>query len=283
MTGFGKAQTTLYSKKTTIEIRTLNSKNLDLNLKIPFIYKELESTIRKNISKKLFRGNIDVIISIDYLEKNNPNEINREVLKDYLNQLNKIHKGDINRYIEIAIKLPDVLKKNIKELNKDEKDNLFLLVERAMDKVLKYRINEGKSIEKDLIYNIDLLENKLKKIDKIDTSRKEIINKKLRSLVSKTKTSQEIDENRLEQELIYYVEKYDINEEKKRLLNHISYFKKNLNYKVSNGKKLGFISQEIGREINTIGSKANHSKLQRIVVDMKDSLEKIKEQIQNVL
>ncbi len=283
MTGFGKAQTTLYSKKTTIEIRTLNSKNLDLNLKIPFLYKELESTIRKNISKKLFRGNIDVIISIDYLEKNNPNEINREVLKDYLNQLNKIHKGDINRYIEIAIKLPDVLKKNIKELNKDEKDNLFLLVERAVDKVFKYRINEGKSIEKDLIYNINFLENQLKKIDKIDTSRKEIINKKLRSLVSKTKTSQEIDENRLEQELIYYVEKYDINEEKKRLLNHISYFKKNLNYKVSNGKKLGFISQEIGREINTIGSKANHSKLQRIVVDMKDSLEKIKEQIQNVL
>ena len=282
MTGFGKNETSILNKKIAVEIRTLNSKNIDLNFRVPHVFKELEPQLRGIVSEQLNRGKIDVSV---YLENDeggtNTSRINKEVVDDYIKQLNQICPGDRIELLKMAIKLPDALKTEKEDLKKEEKEALLNVFSEALLQVNNYRKKEGAALEKDFDQRLEVLKKLLKEVIRIDPERKEKVSLKLRNSIGQLNI--EVDQNRMEQELIYYLEKYDITEEKVRLDNHLSYFKEIMNQDQPNGKKLGFISQEIGREINTIGSKANHSGLQKIVVQMKDELEKIKEQLLNVL
>ena len=282
MTGFGKNETSILNKKIAVEIRTLNSKNIDLNFRVPHVFKELEPQLRGIVSEKLNRGKIDVSV---YLENDeggtNTSRINKEVVDDYIEQLNQIYPGDRIELLKMAVRLPDAIKTEKEDLKKEEKEALLIVFSEALLQVNNYRKKEGAALEKDFDQRLEVLKKLLKEVIRIDPERKEKVSLKLRNSIEQLNI--EVDQNRMEQELIYYLEKYDITEEKVRLDNHLSYFKEIMNQDQPNGKKLGFISQEIGREINTIGSKANHSGLQKIVVQMKDELEKIKEQLLNVL
>ena len=281
MTGFGKSETSILNKKIVVEIRTLNSKNIDLNFRVPHIFRELEPQLRGTISEQLNRGKVDVSVYIETDSGSNTTHLNKEVVNDYIKQLNQIHQGDHTELLKIAVRLPDTLKTEKEDLKKEEKEALIDVFSSALIQVNNYRKNEGAALEKDFNQRLEVLEKLLSEVIQIDPDRKEKVSLKLRN--SLEQLTVEIDQNRMEQELIYYLEKYDITEEKVRLDNHLSYFKEIMSQDQPNGKKLGFISQEIGREINTIGSKANHSGLQKIVVEMKDELEKIKEQLLNVL
>jgi len=281
MTGFGKSETSILNKKIVVEIRTLNSKNIDLNFRVPHIFRELEPQLRGTISEQLNRGKVDVSVYIETDSGSNTTHLNKEVVNDYIKQLNQIHQGDRTELLKIAVRLPDTLKTEKEDLKKEEKEALIDVFSSALIQVNNYRKNEGAALEKDFNQRLEVLEKLLSEVIQIDPDRKEKVSLKLRN--SLEQLTVEIDQNRMEQELIYYLEKYDITEEKVRLDNHLSYFKEIMSQDQPNGKKLGFISQEIGREINTIGSKANHSGLQKIVVEMKDELEKIKEQLLNVL
>jgi uncharacterized protein (TIGR00255 family) len=281
MTGFGKSETSILNKKIVVEIRTLNSKNIDLNFRVPHIFRELEPQLRGTISEQLNRGKVDVSVYIETDSGSNTTHLNKEVVNDYIKQLNQIHQGDRTELLKIAVRLPDTLKTEKEDLKKEEKEALIEVFSSALIQVNNYRKNEGAALEKDFNQRLEVLEKLLSEVIQIDPDRKEKVSLKLRN--SLEQLTVEIDQNRMEQELIYYLEKYDITEEKVRLDNHLSYFKEIMSQNQPNGKKLGFISQEIGREINTIGSKANHSGLQKIVVEMKDELEKIKEQLLNVL
>ena len=282
MTGFGKNETSILNKKIAVEIRTLNSKNIDLNFRVPHVFKELEPQLRGLVSEQLNRGKIDVSV---YLENDeggtNTSRINKEVVDDYIEQLNQIYPGDRIELLKMAVRLPDAIKTEKEDLKKEEKEALLIVFSEALLQVNNYRKKEGAALEKDFDQRLEVLKKLLKEVIRIDPERKEKVSLKLRNSIEQLNI--EVDQNRMEQELIYYLEKYDITEEKVRLDNHLSYFKEIMNQDQPNGKKLGFISQEIGREINTIGSKANHSGLQKIVVQMKDELEKIKEQLLNVL
>jgi|TARA_Y100000389_G_scaffold177267_1_gene189371 uncharacterized protein (TIGR00255 family) len=282
MTGFGKNETSILNKKIAVEIRTLNSKNIDLNFRVPHVFKELEPQLRSIVSEQLNRGKIDVSVYMETDDgSSNTTRINKEVVDDYIEQLNQIHQGDRIELLKMAIKLPDALKTEKEDLKKEEKEALLSVFSEALLQVNDYRKNEGAALEKDFDQRLEVLGKLLKEVIRIDPERKEKVSLKLRNSIEQLTV--EVDQNRMEQELIYFLEKYDITEEKVRLDNHLSYFKEIMNQDQPNGKKLGFISQEIGREINTIGSKANHSGLQKIVVQMKDELEKIKEQLLNVL
>ena len=281
MTGFGKSEAHFEHKKIVVEIRTLNSKNIDLNFRTPHSYRELEGDLRKNVNQELTRGKIDVSIFVDYADAESSTVLNKTVIQSYIEQLETIHKGDSTELLKIAVRLPDALKTEKEALEEEEKNTVCQIFSDTLAKVNQYRKNEGKALEKDFLLRLTNLESLLEKVKTIDPERKERITEKLRTALDKLNT--EIDQNRFEQELIYYLEKYDITEEKVRLANHIAYFAEIMKQKQSNGKKLGFIAQEMGREINTIGSKANHAELQKIVVQMKDELEKIKEQLLNVL
>ena len=281
MTGFGKSETSILNKKIVVEIRTLNSKNIDLNFRVPHIFRELEPQLRGTISEQLNRGKVDVSVYIETDSGSNTKHLNKEVVNDYIKQLNQIHQGDRTELLKIAVRLPDALRTEKEDLKKEEKEALIEVFSSALVQVNNYRKNEGAALEKDFNQRLEVLEKLLREVIQIDPERKEKVSLKLRN--SLKQLTVDIDQNRMEQELIYYLEKYDITEEKVRLDNHLSYFKEIMSQDQPNGKKLGFISQEIGREINTIGSKANHSGLQKIVVEMKDELEKIKEQLLNVL
>ena len=281
MTGFGKAEAIIKSKKIVVELRALNSKTLDLNLKYPEFLGDLDLLIRKNVSNKLIKGKIDLIINIEKNKSLNRFKINTEIVKDYINQLNSIKKDTTNNYINIAVKLPDSLSKLTDEFNKNDLKRIFNLINKAINRAVKFRLYEGKSISKSFKLQIKKIENALKQIKKLEKSRIFKIKRKIKSSLKELKLK--VDQNRFEQELIYYIEKYDFSEEIDRLDSHLNLFKLTLNDNSNNGKKLGFIVQEIGREINTIGSKANDSKIQKFVVDMKDNLEKIKEQIYNII
>tara|TARA_B100000767_G_scaffold273609_1_gene304246 strand:+ start:18862 stop:19722 length:861 start_codon:yes stop_codon:yes gene_type:complete len=282
MTGFGKSETSILNKKITVEIRTLNSKNIDLNIRFPNVFKGLEPQLRGFVSDQLNRGKIDVSVYIETDDgSSNTSSLNKVVVDNYIDQLNQIYQGDRMELLKMAVRLPDALKTEKEDLKKEEKEALLSVFSQALLQVNDYRKNEGAAMEKDFDQRLGVLEKLLKEVIKIDPERKVKVKLKLRNSIEQLNV--EIDQNRLEQELIYYLEKYDITEEKVRLDNHLSYFKEIMNQDEPNGKKLGFISQEIGREVNTIGSKANHSGLQKIVVQMKDELEKIKEQLLNVL
>ena len=281
MTGFGKGESSFQSKTIIVEIRTLNSKNLDINSRISHSYKELESELRKEISISLNRGKIDVSIYEKSIGKESPSKINKEVVEDYIFQLKQLSKNNEIDFLSIAMRLPDTMKTEKEDINDNEKIEVLSLFKNTLKKVIDFRSQEGKVIFNDFDNRLILIEKTLKIISKIDQNR--IISQKEKLKNSLLELKINIDENRFEQELIYYIEKYDITEEKVRLNNHINYFRETLNSKESNGKKLGFIVQEMGREINTIGSKANDFELQKLVVQMKDELEKIKEQLLNVL
>ena len=281
MTGFGKSEALVLTKKLTVEIRTLNSKNIDLNFRIPHIFRELEPQLRGLLNKELTRGKIDVSVYIEGNSGANTTQINKEVVDDYIAQLQGIHQGETTELLKMAIRLPDALKTEKENLKEEEKEVLLTVFSSALERVNNYRENEGAALGKDFVIRIEVIKNLLDDAILIDPERKEKITLKLKTALDQL--TLEIDQNRLEQELIYYLEKYDITEEKVRLANHLAYFNEIMAQDQPNGKKLGFIAQEMGREINTIGSKANHSGLQKIVVQMKDELEKIKEQLLNVL
>ena len=281
MTGFGKTKAQWEDKSLSIEIRSLNSKNADINLRTPSYLREIDTEIRKRIAQKLHRGKIDLNIFIEFNGKNAPTAINASVVKEYMAQLKQIEENNEIDHLAIAMRLPDTLSSERNTLQEDEKKAIFNLLDDAIKNIETYRLDEGKVLEKDFLLRLDLIETYLEDAIKIDPERSKKIEVKLRASLEELKI--EIDSNRFEQELIFYLEKFDITEEKVRLQNHLDYFKKVLENDFPNGKKLGFVAQEIGREINTIGSKANHSELQKIVVQMKDELEKIKEQLLNVL
>ena len=281
MTGFGKTEAQWEDKSLSIEIRSLNSKSADINLRTPSYLREIDTEIRKRIAQKLHRGKIDLNIFIEFNGKNAPTAINASVVKEYMAQLKQIEENNEIHHLAIAMRLPDTLSSERNTLQEDEKKAIFNLLDDAIKNIETYRLDEGKVLEKDFLLRLDLIETYLEEAIKIDPERSKKIEVKLRTSLEELKI--EIDSNRFEQELIFYLEKFDITEEKVRLQNHLDYFKKVLENDFPNGKKLGFVAQEIGREINTIGSKANHSELQKIVVQMKDELEKIKEQLLNVL
>jgi len=281
MTGFGKTEAQWEDKSLSIEIRSLNSKSADINLRTPSYLREIDTEIRKRIAQKLHRGKIDLNIFIEFNGKNAPTAINASVVKEYMAQLKQIEENNEIDHLAIAMRLPDTLSSERNTLQEDEKKAIFNLLDDAIKNIETYRLDEGKVLEKDFLLRLDLIETYLEDAIKTDPERSKKIEVKLRASLEELKI--EIDSNRFEQELIFYLEKFDITEEKVRLQNHLDYFKKVLENDFPNGKKLGFVAQEIGREINTIGSKANHSELQKIVVQMKDELEKIKEQLLNVL
>mgnify|MGYP001824408422 FL=1 len=279
MTGYGKSIIQLETKKISLEIKSLNSKNLDINTRFPGVYKEKEIDVRKLIANNLVRGKVDMSFYIESTTVETSTKINKEIVANYIQQLEEIHKeSDI---LSIAMRLPDVLKTEREELDPEEWGMIEAGIMEAIESLQEYRLSEGKELLNDFEDRIKTLQKKLEEVIDLDSERLEQVRIRLKKSIKELE--QNVDENRFEQELIYYLEKLDITEEKVRLTNHLSYFLQELDVKVSNGKKLGFISQEIGREINTIGSKANFAPMQKVVVEMKDELEKIKEQLLNVL
>tara|TARA_B110000003_G_scaffold113455_2_gene116118 strand:- start:1204 stop:2049 length:846 start_codon:yes stop_codon:yes gene_type:complete len=281
MTGFGKKETQYEDKHISIEVRSLNSKNIDINLRSPSYLSELGPEIRKELTLKMYRGKIDVNIYVEFNRKTAPSKINIAAVKAYMKQLEGFGASSESERMAIALRLPETLSSEKDVLGEDEKKVLYEILNEVIKDLEGYRKNEGAELGKDISLRIDLIESHLQSAVKIDPERNTKIEEKLRSALEDLK--QEVDTNRFEQELIFYLEKFDITEEKVRLKNHLNYFREVMENDFPNGKKLGFISQEIGREINTIGSKANHTELQKIVVQMKDELEKIKEQLLNVL
>ena len=281
MTGYGKKETQWEDKRISIEIRALNSKNADINLRTPSYLRELDPEIRKRLASKMFRGKIDLTMYVEYNGQNGPTNINTQIVSAYMEQLKALGDSTSSERLALAMRLPDTLSSDRDSLDEIEKKIVFNLLDTVIKDINGYRTDEGTQLEKDFILRINLIEDHLNAIKKIDPERNQKIELKLKEALADLKI--EIDANRFEQELIFYLEKFDITEEKVRLKNHLDYFKKIMKSKEPVGKKLGFIAQEIGREINTIGSKANHSELQKIVVQMKDELEKIKEQLLNVL
>jgi len=281
MTGYGKKETQWEDKRISIEIRALNSKNADVNLRTPSYLRELDTEIRKRLATKMFRGKIDLSLFVEFNGQNAPTKINTQVVRAYMEQLKDLGDATSSERLALAMRLPDTLSADRDGLEEEEKAVVFKLLESVITDLNKYRSDEGAELEKEFIHRINLIENHLEEVKKVDPERNQKIELKLREALADLKI--EIDANRFEQELIFYLEKFDITEEKVRLKNHLDYFKKIMKSDDPVGKKLGFIAQEMGREINTIGSKANHAALQKIVVQMKDELEKIKEQLLNVL
>ena len=281
MTGYGKAEFQFENKNYILELRSLNSKGLELNARLPIHVREIEIRLKKSIGEFLKRGKIDINLNIENISGSNAKTINVAAVNQYIEQLKSIEDGDRLELLKIALKLPDTLKTEIEDFDEAEIELIETLLKKAIDALIGFRSDEGKILETEFNKRLDNLEGLLKEVEIIDPERSVKIKEKLKSTLDALQA--EVDQNRFEQELIYYLEKYDITEEKVRLKNHIDYFKKTLGSDTSNGKKLGFIAQEIGREINTIGSKANHAGLQKLVIQMKDELEKIKEQLLNVL
>ncbi|APY10828.1 YicC family protein [Seonamhaeicola sp. S2-3] len=281
MTGYGKSVLQLPTKKITIELKSLNSKNLDLNARMPTIYREKELIIRKLLADKLVRGKVDFSIYVEVTADDSSTQINKPVVNQYIKQLKDVVNGDEIELLKMAVRFPDALNTVREEIDEDEWNAIKTEIDNAVTSLNDYRLNEGKTLEADFRKRIENIDTILEQVIKMDPDRIKAVRERLLKGVEELK--EKYDENRFEQELVYYIEKFDITEEKVRLKNHLNYFIETLNTKDSNGKKLGFIGQEIGREINTIGSKSNYAPMQQLVVQMKDELEKIKEQLLNVL
>lgn len=281
MTGYGKEVVQLPSKTISIEIKSLNSKGLDLNTRVPSAYREKELEIRDLLAKSLQRGKIDFSLYIEVTGEEVSTKVNEAAVKQYIQQLANVVNGDPVELLKMAVRMPDALKTEREEIDEKEYDAILKGIETALEAINTYRTDEGSVLENDFLERSKSISKLLEEVIAIDPDRIDAVKERLRKAVADIK--EKVDENRFEQELIYYLEKYDITEEKVRLQNHLDYFEQALKSKDSNGKKLGFITQEIGREINTIGSKANYAPMQQIVVQMKDELEKIKEQALNVL
>ena len=287
MTGFGRAEFEVNNKKITLEIKSLNSKQIDINTRIPSLYREKEIEIRKELSEKLIRGKVDITIYVENHGEESNSKINEPILKSYFEHLQKIN-GDLKLLtdqttLQAALRLPDVVKTEYETLDEEEWQIILENIRFAVQQIDEFRIQEGKALETDITKNTSAISELLKEITPFEKQRIETIKTRLNDSLSKMNMNGSADENRFEQELIYYLDKMDMNEEKVRLENHCTYFLETLSQPTPNGKKLAFISQEMGREINTVGSKAYESSIQRIVVEMKDHLERIKEQLLNVL
>ena len=282
MTGFGNASIDSNFGKISLEIKSLNSKNLDLNYNLNPIFRNIENDIRSVLTNSLKRGKVDFKINFKISENNFSSNLNHDVIKSYIKDLQKITTGVGTEFLKIAVTLPNSIENNRSDLDEKFTDKIKELIKKAVKELINFRIQEGKSMELDLLNNINSIENKSEKIKTYSPERIESVKRKIKQSLEELKV--EFDKNRFEQELIYYLEKYDINEEVIRLENHLVFFKKIINEStVEKGKKLAFVGQEIGREINTIGSKSNHLLMQQTVVEMKNDLEKIKEQLLNVL
>ncbi|MDE0535269.1 YicC/YloC family endoribonuclease [Tenacibaculum sp. L6] len=284
MTGYGKSVLHLPSKKVTIEVKSLNSKNLDLNTRIPSYYREKELDVRKKLASSLVRGKVDFSIYVEMTADETSTTVNTGVVREYMQQLRNVTQvgsSDDVELMKMAVRMPDALKTEREELDEEEWNQIDAHIDEALKEIIQYRIDEAQSLEEDFKTRITNIRIALEEVKKLDGDRIAHVKERLQKALTDLKV--EVDENRFEQELIYYLEKLDINEEKVRLTNHLEYFLQQLETSDSNGKKLGFIVQEIGREINTTGSKANFAPIQKLVIQMKDELEKIKEQILNVL
>ncbi len=281
MTGYGKSEATYNGLKVFLEVRSLNSKNLDVNTRIPNRYREMDAQIRKTIAAQLQRGKVDCSLFYESTDGQTNAVINLPVVESYMHQLDALAQVNDKEKLEIAMRLPDVLKVDRDNLEEAEKSLVHQLLEAVLKQLNAYRKDEGQALYDDFVKRLRLLQKYLGTVAAADPQRKEAVRQRLQEALAETK--EKIDPNRFEQELIYYLEKFDITEELVRLENHLKYFEENLNAPQSQGKKLGFIAQEIGREINTIGSKVNDATVQHTVVKMKDELEKIKEQLLNVL
>lgn len=281
MTGYGKTVLQLTNKKISIEIKSLNSKSLDLNTRMPSLYREKELDIRKRIANDIIRGKVDFSLFMELTGEETATQINQSVVKAYMKQLAEVAHSTESELLSIAMRLPDVVTTEREDIDEDEWHKIEDGIEQALQQIIQYRNDEGQVLLKDFENRINTIANILEQVIAMDPDRITAVRQRLEKAVADLK--EKVDENRFEQELVYYIEKYDITEEKVRLDNHLAYFLKALVSDDSNGKKLGFIAQEIGREINTIGSKSNHAPMQKLVVQMKDELEKIKEQLLNIL
>ena len=282
MTGFGKASLQLPTKKITVEVKSLNSKGLDLSVRMPSSYREMELGLRNQIALKLERGKIDFSIFIESTAEQTSTKVNVPIVKAYISQLREVYAdADETELMKMAIRMPDTLKTEREEIDENDWSEIQKVILEALDYIGNFRKDEGASLEKEFQLRISNIRQYMNDALALDPERVQAIKDRLQTAISELKVN--VDENRFEQELIYYLEKLDITEEKVRLTNHLDYFLETINGTEANGRKLGFITQEMGREINTMGSKANHSQMQKLVVMMKDELEKIKEQVLNVL
>ena len=296
MTGYGRVEFNLKNKNFTVEIKSLNSKTTDFNLKLPVIYRNKEIILRKILSEKLKRGKVELSIWFEKTQTNTPYEFDKKLISKYYKQLNSIKQdlglkaNNLKNFfcqnnidlMPIILKMPDVLIKKDEKVEKDEWIEIEKNVHDALDKLITFREDEGNTLYKDISIRINLIKTLITELERFESQRTEKIKSNIKNKLAALEI-QNLDQNRLEQELIYYLEKLDITEEKVRLNAHIDYFLECLDADSSNGKKLTFISQEIGREVNTLGSKSNHSDMQKVVVQMKDELEKVKEQLLNIL
>ena len=282
MTGFGKATLQLPTKKITIEIKSLNSKNLDLNVRLPIAYREKESLLRNRIAQELERGKVDFSLYCDVTAEETSNKINGPIVLAYIEQMKAIlPEADPTELMKMAVRMPDALKVERMELDEEEWTEIQKVIEEALIHIKEFRLSEGKSLEDEFRLRVGNIRNFMDQVSLKDGERILVVKERLKTNLQELQLT--IDENRFEQEVIYYLEKMDITEEKVRLSKHLEYFIETLEGKEANGRKLGFISQEMGREINTMGSKSNDAEMQQLVVRMKDELEKIKEQVLNVL
>ncbi|NTW23491.1 MAG: YicC family protein [Lentimicrobium sp.] len=286
MTGYGKSTAILPGKTITIEIKSLNSKQFDMNLRLPSLLRERESDFRSLLSKSIERGKVDLNVSIDYTGTEMPAAINRPLALAYYNELKSIalETGESNSdLLSIVMKMPDITRQLREETSEEEWSEIFNSMNAAIAQFEAFRKHEGALLENDFKARIKIIHELLEMIEPFEAERNRLFREKLRSSVAEFIENNTLDANRFEQEIIYYLEKLDITEEKVRLLKHCNYFTETLKEKDANGRKLSFVTQEIGREINTIGSKANDASMQKLVVQMKDELEKIKEQLANIL
>lgn len=286
MTGFGKATTELSKRKVTVEIKSLNSKQLDLSVRMPNLYKENEMSIRNLLSRELERGKVDFLIYVENIGNETPNQINQNLLEGYYKQIkdsaDKLGIETPIDWFQTLLRLPDVLKYEAQEADAEEWDAVLKVIKEAIKQLIDFRKQEGAMLQKLFEEKIGNITTLLNEIEPHEIERVEKVKTRITEALQKIEDF-DYDKNRFEQEMIYYIEKLDINEEKSRLTNHLSYFLETMKSGSGQGKKLGFISQEMGREINTMGSKSNHAEMQQIVVRMKDELEQIKEQVLNVL
>jgi len=281
MTGFGRAETVYQGTKITVDVKSLNSKNFDLNVKIPLKYKEKEFDIRKLLNDKILRGKVDCYINCESLEDNNDVKINQDVVKNYMSQLREVG-SDAPEFelLKMAVRMPEVLSTKSSELEEAEWKALLEVVQDSVARFIEFRETEGNQLAEEIEKIVENIEYNLSQVAQYEEERIQPIKDRYQAAL---KNFENVDETRYYQEMVYFVEKLDISEEKVRLSQHIKYYLEVMKNEDFNGKKLGFIAQEMGREINTLGSKANHSEIQKLVVEMKDDLEKIKEQTLNVL
>lgn len=286
MTGFGKGEASFGTKKITVELRSLNSKQFDLNIKLPALYRQSETELRNLVAQRLQRGKVDLFVSVESQQVETSAHINREIFREYLRQLNDALAfsgidADYDAMLPVLMRMPDVVSVEAERVTEEESAALMAATADAVERLDAFRVQEGAVLIADLLRRVDLIERYREEVVPFEKARTETI--RARILDNLSKLGVEVDRNRLEQEMIYYLEKLDITEEKVRLENHCRYFREVAAGEEAPGRKLGFIAQEMGREINTMGSKANESNIQILVVRMKDELEKIKEQVLNIL